>query len=104
MLIAGGFVKLDAVLPNPSAIDLGVFSVRDFLLSVKAPVYVTCAGPVDDPKCKSCFRTNSNLIFRIVRDREAWEKEHPGQAVPLIDNWWKLGEANRTLLHALVRA
>ena len=69
--LAAGFGKYDAALrvsPAPSdSVDAGVLSIRDYILSTEADLYVTCAGKT----CRSCFRDadESNLAQRILQVR-----------------------------------
>ena len=69
IMVNGGYLKLDAIIPHPSAVDLGVFSVRDFLFALKAQVYATCSGTGSGEsqettalRCKGCNKPRSNLI------------------------------------------
>lgn len=70
-LADAGLVKYDADFP---AIDAGVLSIRDWLLSTTSKWYVTChdltgADKETQEECKRCFRTQSKYLSRILTAR-----------------------------------
>ena len=72
-MLAHGFSKYDdhiGVAPTPDAsVDTGVLSIRDYILSTQADLYVTCAGD-HWATCHGCFRAGSNLVQRITQHRQ----------------------------------
>ena len=72
-MLAHGFSKYDdhiGVAPTPEAsVDAGVLSIRDYILSTQADLYVTCAGD-HWATCHGCFRSGSNLVQRITQHRQ----------------------------------
>ena len=71
-MLAHGFSKYDdhiGVAPTHEAsVDAGVLSIRDYILSTTADLYVTCAGD-HWATCHGCFRAGSNLVQRITQHR-----------------------------------
>lgn len=74
-MLNAGFVKYDAwALEQLSAkgdarqVDAGVLALRDYILSQRAQLYYSCQGD-HDADCKGCFRSASNFIERVARDR-----------------------------------
>ena len=84
-MLAHGFSKYDdfiGVAPTPEAsVDAGVLSIRDFILSTQADLYVTCQGE----HCRQCFRDNSNIVERIIAVRRL-------HGLPLSQNWFDFSE------------
>lgn len=82
-LLAVGLVKYDAALrvaPGvTSSVDAGVLSLRDFLFSTRASLYVTCQGS----DCRGCFRDESNIVRRILQVRRQAGR-------PSVENWFEL--------------
>jgi hypothetical protein len=83
MIDGARFLKYDSL---HNGTDTGVLMIRDFLLAQMADGYVTCQGDfVND--CRSCWRSASNFIGRIMDTRRARGK-------PVHDKVWALRQAD----------
>ena len=68
-LADAGLLKYDDDHP---ALDAGVLSIRDWILSLNAGWFVTCHGARASPgeaACSPCFRTRSKYVERILNAR-----------------------------------
>lgn len=65
--VADAFLGLQGQVQR-QGVDAGVLSIRDYLFALYADWYVTCQDGAASG-CRGCFRTGSNFVQRIHRDR-----------------------------------
>jgi hypothetical protein len=84
-LLSSGFIKYDDWVlrrRQEQLVDPGVLALRDYLLALKARLYVSCQGDFLHD-CRQCFRSGSNFISRIARDRLQ-------EGLPVSLDWFQL--------------